>query len=197
MIENLVAHEQAFDLRSALQAAAPLLPLPCDESVIAEVLAFISGRLAVVMREAGYTSAVVKAVLAELAHDPTRAMQTAGDLSAAMEADDWSDLLNAYARCVRITRSLETQFELRPADFAVEEEIALYAAYQAAAAEADGTLPGFVSSLRQMAPAISAFFEAILVMDEDMRIRENRLALLQQIANMTQGTADLSYLPGF
>ncbi len=197
LIENLVAHEQAFDLRSALQAAAPLLPLPCDESVIAEVLAFISGRLAVVMREAGYTSAVVKAVLAELAHDPTRAMQTAGDLSAAMEADDWSDLLNAYARCVRITRSLETQFELRPADFAVEEEIALYAAYQAAAVEADGTLPGFVASLRQMAPAISAFFEAILVMDEDMRIRENRLALLQQIANMTQGTADLSYLPGF
>ncbi len=38
IIENLVAHDQSFNLRHALQAAAPLLPVASDERVIADVL---------------------------------------------------------------------------------------------------------------------------------------------------------------
>jgi glycyl-tRNA synthetase len=197
IIENLVAHDQSFDLHQALQVAAPLLPVPSDERVIEDVLAFISGRLAVVLRESGYSTAVVKAVLAELGHDPTRAMRTATDLRQAQQADDWPDLLNAYARCVRITRNLDTQFDLRPADFTLDAEKTLYAAYHEAAMDSDGTLLTFVSSLRQMVPSISRFFEDVLVMDEEQLTRENRLALLQHIANMTKGIADLSHLPGF
>jgi glycyl-tRNA synthetase len=197
IIENLVAHDQSFNLRRALQAAAPLLPLPCDEQVIEEVLAFISGRLAVVLRESGYSTALVKAVLAESGDDPTMATRTAADLQQAVQAGDWPDLLNAYARCVRITRNLETQFALRPADFSLEAEQMLVAAYQEAAADADGTLPTFASALRRMVPSINRFFEDVLVMDEEQQTRENRLALLQHIANLTKGIADLSYLPGF
>lgn len=197
LIENLVAHDQSFDLREGLRAAASLQPVVSDEQMIEEVLAFISGRLAVVMRESGYSAAVVKAVLAELAHDPAAALQTAADVQRAMAEADWSDLLNAYARCVRITRNVTTQHELRPDQFALAAEQALLAAYEKAAAEADGTMPGFVSSLRQMAPAINGFFEDVLVMDEDLAVRENRLALLQHISDLTKGIADLSYLPGF
>jgi glycyl-tRNA synthetase beta subunit len=34
-------------------------------------------------------------------------------------------------------------------------------------------------------------------MDEETAVRENRLALLQHIANLTDGIADLSELEGF
>jgi glycyl-tRNA synthetase len=197
LIENLVAHKQSFDLRQALEAAAPLLPVESDEGTIAGVLAFISGRLAVVLRESGTSTEVVKAVLAEVAHNPTWAMQTAADLQEAMDVPDWADLLNEYARCVRITRGLDTEFVLRPDAFTLDAEQGLYAAYEQAAAKRDGTLPVFVASLREMAPAIGRFFEDVLVMDEDQNVRENRLALLQHIANLTKGIADLSYLPGF
>ncbi len=197
IIENLVAHEQSLDLRQGLQAAALLLPMESDDRVVDDVLGFINGRLAVVLREKGYSSAVVKSVLAELAHDPTRATSTAADLGQALQAEDWPDLLNAYARCVRITRKLESQYELRAADFELDAEKMLYVAYEQAAGEADGSLPSFVSALRGMVPAISRFFEDVLVMDEDQKIRENRLALLQHIANMTKGMADFSQLPGF
>jgi glycyl-tRNA synthetase len=197
IIENLVAHDQSFDLHQALRAAAPFLPVSSDESVIEDVLSFIRGRLAVVLRESGYSAALVKTVLAELGHDPTRAMRTATELRQALQVDDWPDLLNAYARCVRITRKLDTQFDLRPADFTLDAEKTLYAAYQEAALASDGTLSTFVSSLRQMVPSISRFFEDVLVMDEEQLTRENRLALLQHIANMTKGIADLSHLPGF
>jgi glycyl-tRNA synthetase beta subunit len=46
-------------------------------------------------------------------------------------------------------------------------------------------------------PAINAFFEAILVMAPEPEIRQNRLGLLQRIAGLAEGVADLSRLEGF
>jgi len=48
-----------------------------------------------------------------------------------------------------------------------------------------------------MIPAVNAFFDSVLVMTEDVRVRNNRLALLQRIAALTKGAADLSRLEGF
>jgi glycyl-tRNA synthetase len=197
LIENLMTNGRSFDVRAALQAAMQCLPLPADEAVLVEVLAFVNGRLEGVLREKGYTAAVVKAVLAEQGHNPFAAGQTAAVLSTAVQRADWERLLDAYARCVRITRSQEQPFALHPEAFALAEEQALLAAYQAAAAQADGTLTAFVAGLQQLAPAISAFFDAVLVMDTDTAVRENRLALLQHIAQLTAGIADLSQLEGF
>ncbi len=197
IIENLVANEQSFDLRLGLQAAASLLPLPSDEGTVEEVVGFINGRLAVVLRERGYSAAVVKAVLAELDQDPMMAIRAASDLQQAIQAEDWPDLLNAYARCVRITRKLPVQYNLRPDDFTLDAEQELFAAYEEATAVIDGTLPTFVAALRQILPAINRFFDDVLVMAEDQATRENRLALLQHIANLAKGMADLSQLPGF
>ena len=70
IIENLVANEQPFDLAAGLAAAAGLLPVAANEETLAEVLRFINGRFAVVLREEGYPASVVKAVLAEAGRDP-------------------------------------------------------------------------------------------------------------------------------
>ena len=48
-----------------------------------------------------------------------------------------------------------------------------------------------------MIPAVNAFFDSVLVMAEDIKIRNNRLGLLQRIAALTRGVADLSKLEGF
>jgi glycyl-tRNA synthetase len=197
LIENLIAHAQPFDLRAAFAAAAKLLPVPCDDNVLAEVLGFVNGRLEGVLRDLGHSAFVVKAVLAEQGHNPYTAAQTAVALSQAIAADDWPELLDAYARCVRITRSQSGPFTLRPAAFALPAEQQLLAAYQQATAQQDGTLPTFVATLRALKPAITQFFDDVLVMDEDTAVRENRLALLQKIAELTAGLADLSQLEGF
>jgi glycyl-tRNA synthetase beta subunit len=54
-----------------------------------------------------------------------------------------------------------------------------------------------VAALRGQVPAITTIFIDVLVMDEDMALRNNRLALLQHIASLPKGLADLSYLEGF
>lgn len=196
IVENLIANEQPFDLRAAIAAAARVQPAPAAAEVAGEVLAFITGRLEVHLREQGIPSHVVRAVLAEQAHNPYVAARAAAALQQATQAPDWPQLLDAYARSVRITRK-EAPFALQPDALAEPAELALLQAYEQAAAGADGTVDGFVAALRTLEPAITAFFDNILVMDEDQSVRENRLALLQQIAALASGIADLSELEGF
>lgn len=197
IVENLMANEIDFDLREALGVADGLLPDPAGASGQQKVMGFITGRLDVLLRDQGYTSYVVKAVLAEQAHNPYLAQQTASALQTATSADDWTTLLDSYARCVRITRKESEQYGLNPAGFNDPAEQQLYTAYQQAAGAHDGTLSTFVANLRQLEPAITHFFDEILVMDKDLAVRHNRLALLQHIANLTNGLADLSHLEGF
>ena len=76
-------------------------------------------------------------------------------------------------------------------------EQTLWTSYQAAAASQDGTVAQLVAALRNLVPAITTFFIDVLVMDEDMAVRHNRLALLQHIASLPKGIADLAHLEGF
>lgn len=49
-----------------------------------------------------------------------------------------------------------------------------------------------LSSLTRLEPAISAFFEAVMVMDEDKSVRTNRLSLLNRLKGLFDQVADLA-----
>ena len=44
---------------------------------------------------------------------------------------------------------------------------------------------------------INNFFDNVFVMADDVRIKQNRLALISQVAGLTTGIVDLSSLPGY
>jgi glycyl-tRNA synthetase beta subunit len=56
---------------------------------------------------------------------------------------------------------------------------------------------GFLNAFLPMIPAINLFFDKVLVMAEDQRLRQNRLGLLQRIAALASGVADMAKLEGF
>lgn len=197
ILENLIANEVSFDLREGLRAAAELLPASSDGATIDYVLDFIAGRLESLLRDQGLPANEVRAILAEQAHDPFAAARAAGELAEATARGDWEQLLDAYARCVRITRDVETRHTLRPQAFRHDAEKELLAALVDAQGQKDGTVPTLVASLEQLQPAISRFFDDVLVMDEDEALRHNRLALLQGVVALASGIADLSHLEGF
>jgi glycyl-tRNA synthetase len=218
IIENLVANQMPFDVRAALAEAAPLLPVTSTAETIVAVLTFMNGRLEGMLRErvptgtvSGISASVVRAVLAEQGHNPYAASQAAMALAEAVTAPDWQEILESYSRCVRITRvpgsglpsegpgadQLQAALAVRPEAFTMPAEKTLWVTYQAAAASQDGTVPRLVAALRSLVPAITTFFIDVLVMNEDLAVRHNRLALLQHIANLPKGIADLSYLEGF
>jgi glycyl-tRNA synthetase len=142
--------------------------------------------------------------LGQVAHNPARAAFHAGQLARWVDRPDWENILDAYARCVRITRSQTQTYTLRPELFKEPAEKALHEAYQAAAGKlgSNPDVDQFLAAFEPMVPAISTFFGTaaeggVLVMHEDMSIRENRLALLQHIVGMADGVADFSQLEGF
>ena len=61
----------------------------------------------------------------------------------------------------------------------------------------DGSVETFIASLRRLEPSITRLFDAVLIMDEDAAVRENRLALLQRVAGLASGVVELSVLEGF
>ena len=55
---------------------------------------------------------------------------------------------------------------------------------------------GALTELAGLRAAVDAFFDEVMVMDEDARLRANRLALLREMRALFTGVADLSRLPG-
>ncbi len=201
-----IAADKALDvdLVQAVNLTAAAQPIPVSDEHKAQVLEFIAGRLTVWLQDAGWAPDVVKAVLAAQSSNPHRALSAVQQLSAWVARPDWEGILDSFARCVRITRSEDTQYEVDPALFQEAEESALYVAYEQGVADlkADGDINAFLNAFLPMVPAVTRFFgqnpgEGVLVHTDVLPVRNNRVGLLQKISVMQRGRADLSQLSGF
>lgn len=201
LVTNLLEVETSFSLTEGLRLAAALMPVEVSAEALAETAEFVKRRLEGVLREEyNLPHDVVQAVLVERGDNPWLALAAARDLAEATTRPDWLETLNAYARCVRIVRSLEERYTVRPDRYTEAAEKQLYAAYQQVRASITpaSTMAAVIGALREMlVKPINAFFDAVLVMDENEVIRQNRLALLQDIRDLTKGYADFSELQGF
>ncbi|HTP01695.1 MAG TPA: glycine--tRNA ligase subunit beta [Anaerolineales bacterium] len=202
VVQPLIEHNRRFNLAEAIRRAAELQPIQAGNDVQAQVLDFIAGRLSVALKEQGRKYDVVDAILAAQSDDPAGAARAVTQLQGWVERKDWSAILPAFARCVRITRDQKRIFQVNERLFREKEEEQLYAAVQRAEEAADKSqgkpsvddvLNAFVPAI----PAVNAFFDKVLVMAEEQAVRENRLALLQRIAALPHGVADFSKLEGF
>ena len=198
LVQMLMARGIRFDLRRGLQLAAKELPFKAKEASVEECLGFIVGRLKGLL-EADHRHDAVEAVLAAQGHDPAGAAQAVPALESWMARQDWAPTLQAYARCVRITRDQDRSLPLKPKTLIEDAEQALFAALQRAEAapRAPGSVDDFFKVLQPMIPAISKFFDDVLVMAEKADLRSNRLGLLQRIVALADGVADLSKVEGF
>ena len=196
IIENLVGNQVSFDLRQALTSAAATLPIPAGEDTVEPVLTFVNNRLENYLVEKGQRTSIVRAILAEQRHDPYSADRATAELSELVKKPEWPALLDAYARCARISRD-QPLYELHPETLTLDEEKQLLAAIERCQAGLDGTMTAFVTALGDAEPAITRFFDSVLVMDKDEAVRQNRVALVQRIVALADGLADLSFLEGF
>jgi glycyl-tRNA synthetase len=199
VIQPLIERDISFDLRTALKEAASLHPLQVSGEVQTKVLEFILGRLRVLLMDAGYRYDVVDAVLAGQGYDPALSARAVKQLSAWTSRKDWNAILPAYARCVRITRDQKVRHEVKPSAFVDDGEQKLFAALQEAEAEPRpvGSVDDFLNAFLPMIPAVNKFFDDVLVMADENKLRENRLGLVQRIAALAEGVADMSRLEGF
>ncbi len=202
---ELAIRDRRHGLPALVDAAALELPVEATPAVRDELAAFLATRCEVQLRDAGHPADVVAAVLARLAMAPRRAVDVVERLARRVTEPAWPATLTSYARCKRIVRGqphLDPVARTEVAARLVEPvERALWAAVDAAGhrLEPDGydDVDAVVDALRDLAPAIDAFFDGVLVMADDPALRAARLTVLHTIAALPDAVADLSKLEGF
>jgi glycyl-tRNA synthetase len=197
VVQPLIEHDVDFDLTDAVKKSAKTQPIEVKEEVQKQILEFIAGRLKVVLNESGYKYDVVDAVLASQSNNPAGTVRAVKQLSAWVGREDWSTILDGFARCVRITRDQKQTFKVHEKYLGEMEERILYEVFNLQPTSFNGDVDSLLKVVATLIPSITAFFDKVLVMAEDKDVRENRLGLLQRIANLANGIADLSKLEGF
>jgi glycyl-tRNA synthetase beta subunit len=188
-----------MDLHAAIDAAKDNLPIPAPGDSVKECLEFITARLQAHLLAEGKPHDAVDAVLAEQGNDPTSAACAVENLKAWRERDDWPEMLQAYARCARITRGEEEIFTVRPEMFKEDAEKELFAAVLGAesVARERGSIDDFFTMFQPLVPVITRYFDEILVMAEEPELRSNRLGTIQRVVKLAHNVLDLSRLEGF
>lgn len=191
LVLMLIENESDLLLSDLVDEACDLYALDeaAREKMQTDVADFIRLRLKNVLTERGVRYDVQEAVLADVdfvADVPVRAAY----VERLLASDGADALVQSFVRVGNIARAAE-EGEVDAALFAAPEEGALLAAYEKADAlfdEGEDTLP----TEQELARAIDAFFDAVMVMDKDERVRANRLSLLKAVDNYLLQTADYS-----
>lgn len=199
IVQILVDAGISVDLRKAIDLVSHGQPVDVEFGVKHQIIEFVKGRLdSWLSEEYDYARDVINAVIAVQAHNPARAIVGIDELAEWVARDDWEVILDSFARCVRITRDEDAQ-TINTELLSEPQEKALYKAYQTASQSlaSDANVDGFLTAFLPMVPAVTDFFDNVLVHADDQVVRNNRIALLQAISHMQSGRADLSQLDNF
>ena len=192
-----------LDLIDLLAAAAAAQPVQ-RAGVADEVYDFIAERLrGVLLEEAGTTVEMLDAVFANRPRSPLDAVTRLHALRAFLLLPEAGVLAAINKRIANILKktSIGAGAAVDAAALTEEAERQLHRVLgelrlpvtQAAAERRYAQSLQLLAALR--AP-VDEFFERVMVMDEDLGRRNNRLALLRDVQLLLGGVADLSRLPG-
>lgn len=192
-------------MKVAASALAGLSVTPADaQKLPSDLLAFFADRLKVQLREQGARHDLVDAVFALGGQDDllmiVRRVEALGKF---LDTDDGKNLLAGTKRASNIL-SIEEKKDKRSFDgapdtalYSLDEEKALAKAIgevkaEAGAAVAREDFAAAMSAMAKLRPPVDAFFDKVRVNDDDAKVRENRLKLLNEIRSATRAVADFS-----
>ncbi len=171
--------------------------LEFDKPAVAEsVCTFIKGRMEQMARDEKVSADTVAAVSSGSVTVPTSYFELAHALEDARvdDRESFDNLATAYARAAHLADANlggDVDVELMG-----EAERTLLDAIDAARASLDAALDakdfaGVIAALASLREPIDTFFDDVMVMDEDMALRENRLRLLNRFADVFAGVANI------
>ena len=169
--------------------------------LLVDVREFVVDRLNHYYRDRGYGAGLISACLSsgwETLPDLNRRLAA---LDAFMGQEDATELAAANKRIGNILRKADESFSktIDIEALVLEEEKRLFEEIVRLETRVTPQLDegDYVSALKHLAGLrrpVDAFFEAVMVMDEDPMLRHNRLALLERLKSLFDRIADLSVL---
>jgi glycyl-tRNA synthetase len=221
LLETAISTGMRLDVARAARESSKLQPVEVTDESLAGATQFVARRLEQLLIDRGLPVEAVRGALGSgRSNDPALAAKTAEELAAALEESLSSSssssssplrvAIEALSRPARITRSAE----MPPASLAVDESLfdcdeerALAAALKATKQQLLGSdasslssvsVGNFLAAVGQHLPGpVAAFFDSVFVMCEDPKVKNNRLALLREVAGLSEGVVKFDELPGF
>ena len=174
-----------------------------------DLLSFFADRLKQVLRDQGQRHDLIDAVFALGEDDLVLITRRVEALGAFLDTEDGATLLAGYKRAANILKAEEKKGAL-PENLSVDaslikkgptEEQALYAALTKVRGAIATPLKaedfaGAMGELARLRSPVDAFFEGVMVNDEDAKVRANRLALLTEVRATLHQVADFSLIEG-
>lgn len=168
------------------------------EEVEKALKGFFHQRVVNIMEDAGLRYDTVNAVMAAGWDNLTDALSRGRALGEFRKDADFEALLTGFTRAANLAEKAKTE-TVDPSLFEHEAERNLYGALQETSSRAQreisgGDYPAALKEIASLREYIDAFFEAVMVMVEEDKTRNNRLALLASVTGFMGSIADLSHI---
>ena len=202
IINILLDGNYHVSLYKVIAGALYLLNIPAEDTkkLVPQIAEFMKQRLRNMLMDQGIRYDVVDAVLADQMNDDfTDLVARTKALNSFVASAEAPALIQAATRVANLCKKIEEESAINPQLFAVEAEGALHNAAMAASKEVlvAATKYDYAAVLAEavkLVDPINKFFEDVMVMDEDVRVKNNRLALLAAVKDITHAVGDLSVI---
>lgn len=187
IIKTILEHGLKIDLSTLIDNSLELLPVKAnckadiEEFFVQRLIIFLSGN---------YKKNVLDAVVNRTQKPCTDLCDFLESVKAVSKLNDEKLLENAN-RVLRILKD-GVNGEVNKDLFTLDAEKDLYSAIQGI--QFNGNYEDYLNGLVKINPVVTKFFDDVLVMDQDERIKNNRLALLNELKNKYIMLADFSKL---
>jgi glycyl-tRNA synthetase beta chain len=198
--EIIWALDMDLDLEEGARAAAEVYGL--ENSGLAGILDFLRQRLQHQVREKGYPHDLTSLALSVTWQRPLQVLRFLGSFASVRDAEWFKGLVTAAVRVKNIlAKAKETPGEPDEDLFTEDAERNLWQAVEeirepAKKAVRESDWEELTRLLARLEPPVTAFFDDVLVMTDDEKLRHNRLSLLQETGNLFAAVGDLGLLKG-
>jgi glycyl-tRNA synthetase beta chain len=201
IVRIIVEHKLDLDLVALLDASLATYEDRLDAPNKGDMLAYIVERMRGYLVDQGFAPDAIDAVLAKEIYRPLDIVSRLQALQQFRKTDAAISLAAASKRIGNILKKVETPIPLSAEKSLLKEdaESKLFARVVDVTSVIEKNLSDHdyasaMSLTASLRDDVDAFFEQVMVMDENESLRSNRLALLRQVNTLCCGTAELSLL---
>lgn len=200
IINILIDADYHISLYKVVAGILYLLQIAPEQTakLVPQIVEFMKQRLRNMLIDQGIRYDVVDAVLAEKRNDDFADLHArAIALNKFVASEQAPALIQAATRVANLCKKIESETAINPQLFETEAETALHQAAIAASKEvlAATVKYDYALVLEQAAllvEPINKFFDDVMVMVDDEKVKNNRLALLAAVMDVTHAVGDLN-----
>lgn len=202
VINILLDANYHISLAKIIAGTLYLLDIKPEETgkLVPQIMEFFKQRLRNLLMDQGIRYDVIDAVFADKRNDDMVDLAVrCKALAAYVEAGDAEPLVQVSVRVSNLCKKIEKEVAISGALFKDESENKLHEVVAAVSKEIipEIVLYDYAAVLKageKVIEPVNAFFDNVMVMDEDENVKNNRLAMLEEVRGIVNAVGDLSLL---